>query len=293
MRCLNLTKSWIVLRLGYEDENLYESRQTIAPLEEPYRHNHSLLDNRQSQPPTKPTMRRPASYVALLVLLQLATTAPIPVRLPEDCKSHLTCRTHLQISDSTPATPPTTLLFPHFPTHELIGKRPQDENALDDEEPFDNHPLTPAANMNPSEALSSLTPLSSSYLLSLTSPSQPPPQSPPHDHVPLDNLPAKPTSSLSHLRKLDSIRYWTSSRTDLNYAAKTEELQTQDLRDSSVSPIVRCGEFLVSASNSAYLRVGQPIRLARDHSDLVVVGIVVLFLIVVVVVELGQKMVSL
>lgn len=46
----------------------------------------------------------------------------------------------------------------------------------------------------------------------------------------------------------------------------------------------KCGDYSKLAG-SAYLRVGQPMILAREYSDLLVVGIVVLFLAAVVIME--------
>lgn len=59
-----------------------------------------------------------------------------------------------------------------------------------------------------------------------------------------------------------------------------EELEAV-ISDDSVK---KCGDYS-RIPGSAYLRVGQPIVLARDYSDLLVVGIVVLFLVAVVLLE--------
>lgn len=54
--------------------------------------------------------------------------------------------------------------------------------------------------------------------------------------------------------------------------------------DGSSIGVVRYGEYRKLAG-SAYLRLGQPIVMAREYSDLLVVGIVVLFLAAVIVLE--------
>jgi hypothetical protein len=229
--------------------------------------NYSSFD---SSPIITSTMR-PMSQLWLL-FLQIATAASLPMLLPTELKH---------------ATPTISLSPPHFPPHQLSGENPKNEDDNTDEEPFDNAPITPPA------ALSALTPLTSSYLLSLTNPSKH--QSLEHKTQDdrLDALPAKPTSALPHLRKLDSIRYWASLRTDPDRVAKVQEIEPSSTHSIPICPIAKCNDFLAKASNSAYMRVRQPIHIARDYSDLLTVGIVVLFLGVVVVVELVQKMVDL
>lgn len=230
---------------------------------------------------------RPISQLSLF--LQIATATSIPVLLPPNCEHSLECQSHLQIFESKPPT----LSPPHFPSHQLSGSQPKEvEDASDEEESFDNAPITPPRHTHPSTALSALTPLTSSYLLSLTDP----PKEPSHEDLDSDlpdALPAKPTSALSHLRQLDSIRYWASLRTEKAHFVKVQGTEAVTVQSTSILSIARCHDFLTEASNSAYLRVGQPIRIARDYSDLLVVGIVVLFLGVVVCLELVQKMIEL
>jgi hypothetical protein len=49
-------------------------------------------------------------------------------------------------------------------------------------------------------------------------------------------------------------------------------------------PVSKCGDY-GKLPGSMYLKVGQPVVMAREYSDLLVVGIVVLFLVAVVVLE--------
>jgi hypothetical protein len=56
------------------------------------------------------------------------------------------------------------------------------------------------------------------------------------------------------------------------------------ISDGSSNAVVSCGEY-PRLAGSAYLRLGQPIVMTREYSDMLVVGIVVLFLAAVVVLE--------
>jgi hypothetical protein len=231
---------------------------------------------------------RSTSQLSLLLFLNLATS--LPIVLPKNCLDSLTCQSHLRIFESKHSALPPTLSPPHFPSHQLTGKQPKEEDDPTDEEPFDNAPITPSAHTSPSTALSGSTPLTSAYLLSLTNPSR-------HYSTHVDGAlprPSMPTSALPLLRKLDSIRYWANLRTEPeDEVAKLKEIESSAIHSIPISPMAKCHHFLTEASNSAYLRVGKPIRIAKDYSDLLVVEIVVLFLGVVVCVELVQKIVEL
>jgi hypothetical protein len=230
----------------------------------------------------------------LLLFLQLTTSAPIPHHRDLD-------EYQLPFSlSSKPGTPPTFLSNPHFPPHQLP---PWDSSSQSST--FDNAPKTPSE-ISPSAALSAETPLTSAYLLSLTAPIpstlEPPSASQTEDE---EALPSKPTSALPYLRKLDSIRYWASLRPNVSPNPRTspptpqkleqtwgekEFLETENaISDGPVSSIIRCQEYLLGAGSSAYMSIG----LARDYSDLLVVGMVVLFLGLVVVSEVIMKVVDL
>lgn len=144
---------------------------------------------------------KPASPLTLLLFLQFATAVPTPILHPNDCENYLQCQSSLQIR-KPPATPSTRLLNPHFPDHQL-----QSLDSDDVDEPFDNASSTPPEHTNPTTALSAETPLTSAYLLSLNNDLGEEQES---EEQPsgIDALPAKPTSALPYLRKLDSIRYW-------------------------------------------------------------------------------------
>ena len=102
-----------------------------------------------------------------------------------------------------------------------------------------------------------------------------------------------PTPALPILRKLDSIRYWALRNSqEVDEVAKLKEFETDSAYSVLVSPVSKGHDFVTGASNSAYLRVGIPIRLARDNSDILVVGLVLLFLVIVVVVELVERLIE-
>jgi hypothetical protein len=137
------------------------------------------------------------------------------------------------------------------------------------EETFNNAPITPPKTISPSAALGVAVPLESAYLQSLASPSS----------TAANSLAAKPTSSLPHLRKEDELRYWAGL---LSGPIKEEDKE----HHKSVTAFVNCAEHLQPAS---YTGVGRPKFMSREYSDLLVVGIVVLFLAAVLVLEAMEK----
>lgn len=99
-----------------------------------------------------------------------------------------------------------------------------------------------------------------------------------------DALLSKPTSTLSKLRKEDAVRYWATITSDFPITIDEKECEDMVISDGPVSTMPKCGDCNKLAA-SAYLRVGQPMIMAREYSDLLVVAIVVLFLAAVVVLE--------
>jgi len=201
---------------------------------------------------------KPTSPLSLLFFLQLASALPLPTKelVLYDCR-HSTCH-----SLSNPNTPPTklTLSEPHFPSHQLSS--PSDLLH----EIFDNSVRTPSPKTPPSRALSSQHPLSSSYLLSLSQTSKP---------ASTSALPSKPTSELPNLRKEDAQRYWASQSSSGEGSAIVDFAPSQAIK--------LCGH-----GRDQYLKI-QGAYLARQYSDLIVVGIVVLFLAVVVALEACER----
>ncbi|KAI9050579.1 hypothetical protein LZ554_005740 [Drepanopeziza brunnea f. sp. 'monogermtubi'] len=222
---------------------------------------------------------------SLLLFLQLASAAPTtedPNPFPSDC--HYTSCTSYRSSlpaaesESEPHTPPTRLTTPHFPSHQLLSSPDTLKEAS-----FDNTPVTPSESTGPSAALASEQPLSSAYLLSLANPAASPSiQKAPHHIISDDALPSKPTSALAALRQEDAVRYWTSLR-----PASTRQAGETTGSDGPRFNVQLCGAGNFISDHYITLRA---VHLSRDYSDLLVVGIVMLFLIVVVVLEMVERM---
>ncbi|KAL2065346.1 hypothetical protein VTL71DRAFT_3015 [Oculimacula yallundae] len=221
---------------------------------------------------------KPTSPLSLLFFLQLVSASPLPENLfPSDCHSTSCAGFRSALLASKPNTPPTRLTNPHFPTHQLSSP-----DTLDSES-FNNQPLTPSIDTPPSIALSSERPLSSSFLQSLRNPaSSPSIQKPPHATNSQENLPSKPTSELPHLRKEDAKKYWASLRPASGSGGKDESVE----KDGPKQNVHVCG---TSAFITEHYVSFHGVRLARDYSDLMVVGIVVLFLVAVIALELVER----
>ncbi|KAG4433075.1 hypothetical protein IFR05_011441 [Cadophora sp. M221] len=219
---------------------------------------------------------KPSSPLSLLFFLQLASATPLPETLfPSDCHYTSCAGFRSALLSSKPNTPPTRLTNPHFPTHQLSSP-----DTLDAES-FDNHAVSPSKDTSPSVALTSNRPLSSSFLLSLTNPaSSPSIQKPPHGTASEESLASKPTSALPHLRKEDAKRYWASLRPA--NGRKGEAVETDGPHHTA--QLCATSEF-----NTEHYVSFHGVRLARDYSDLMVVGIVVLFLVAVVALELVER----
>lgn len=203
---------------------------------------------------------KPTSSLSLLLFLQFTSALPLPTKelVLFDCRQN-SC-----ISLSKPNTPPTKLTEPHFPTHQLKTA----SQILS--EIYDNSARTPTPHTPPTKALTSEHPLSSAFLLSLAKQAS---QS--EITTPISALAAKPTSELPNLRKEDAQRYWESQ------AGSTEGTMVEVSAPSQA--IKLCGH-----GRDQYLRI-QGAYLAREYSDLIIVGIVVLFLSVVVALEACER----
>jgi hypothetical protein len=232
---------------------------------------------------------KPTSPLSLL-FLSLTIAAPIPSKLPKDCLHDPNCQSWPReiFSASSPFsnirndhTPPTRLPSgPDFPAHQLYPPS-SPESHREIEEEFNNSPVQPPKDQRHSVALTSNRPLQSSYLLSLTHPVL---QNPPQGELQSSSteaLPSKPTSSLPELREEDTARYWATITSE---SVDRKEGLEVIISDGSSNAVVSCGEY-PRLAGSAYLRLGQPIVMTREYSDMLVVGIVVLFLAAVVVLE--------
>jgi hypothetical protein len=241
------------------------SERTLPPFLE---RDETAALNPQLLPKKSFVAMKPTSSLSLLLLVRLGIAAPIPIVLP-NCQTEA-CTAFV----ANPNTPPTRLTSPYSPPH--------DKNlniVVATEERFDNTPITPSASVSPDAALAALKPLSSVYLASLTNPASPPPK---HNPIPkqetaaeTENLPAKPTSALPKLREEDAKRYWAlrnGAGADNNPLIEVVKTKNQ------VHPCT--SDMLVQVTHTTTM---------RDYSDIMVVGIVLLFLAVVVALEAVEK----
>lgn len=216
------------------------------------------------------------STLSLLFLLRLASSAPIPLSIdaiyPTDCHSKSCIISLLTAPHSTHQPPPSHLTSPHFPNHQL-------------EDNLSEKPITTSSSEDAStQSLSSDQPLSSSYLLSLANPaSKPTMQKDPfqkHPESTAESLPAKPSSSLPELRAADLRKYWESLRpSSIASSPKNSQIESCDMG---------IGAEMVGSERFYYMRRTR-MGTRRDYADLMVVGIVVLFLAVVVALEAVER----
>jgi hypothetical protein len=221
---------------------------------------------------------------ALLFLVGIVSSAPI--LLSNDCSSYQACQQQPD-TQSEPATPPAHLRSnPLLPLDQLTSP----SSPLEYEH-FNNLPQTPAAHTDPDAALSTEAPLTSSYLLSITP--QPAAQNPvlkadpeasPEKTQVFDAPLAMPTSRPPELRNQDAARHWTSQHAGAEYKNAND-----DSAVAACSPIMRCSGSLLGVEGMAGIGT-----LGREYfdNDLLVVGIVLLFLGIVICVELVQKAVE-
>ncbi|RDW61564.1 hypothetical protein BP5796_11456 [Coleophoma crateriformis] len=255
---------------------------------------------------------KPTSPLSLLLFLHLTTgTSAAPIALNRDCQHYASCDPTLREVLSEIAShhkPPVSAPIagsapgsssPHFPSHQVENLLPQPAHPTSPfaEEPFSNKPVRPAGSVSPNAALSAQVPLESSYLLSLTAQPASYAQRPltdasnptPSTH----GLPAKPTSALPALRKEDERRYWESvaqgERVKQEAALANAPVNgKQDYRDAMKASIAKCTQYLEREKYDEMR--GWSGNKAREYSDMLVVGIVVLFLCSVIVVEAIEKL---
>ena len=175
----------------------------------------------------------------------------------------------------TLATPPTiNPTNPHFPAHQLSS---DSSDIL-----IDNRPITPIR-VSPSSALEAEKPLTSVFLLSLANPTSTHQDSQDERDRVTPALPSKPTSDLPALRKEDARRYW-----------ETQNGGRDEYIDSNV-PIggkttkMGCGKVDNEGGSESYMVRKRASYVMREYSDVLVVGIVLLFIVIVVGVEAVEK----
>jgi hypothetical protein len=223
------------------------------------------------------------SVLSLTLIFHITIAVPIPskhlIALPELC---LPCPSYQH------GSPPSKLSNPHFPSHQLFLPCPSPTSVsvtghrLSEEILFDNAPITPPITVRPSEVLAADALSVSSYLLSLHA--QNSLQRNPEPESEADALPAKPTSDLPHLRKEDVKRYWDSLRGDKNGLM---EERIGNYEHSIPSPKCSYGSCHSTVAESSYSRASavQSMATVREYDELLVVGIVYLFLCGVIILE--------
>ncbi|KAL3420263.1 hypothetical protein PVAG01_08762 [Phlyctema vagabunda] len=234
---------------------------------------------------------KPTSPLSLLIFLQWTTAihaAPIDCLRSTSCDPALhELLTEIALSTkahSPPPSRPIRLAEPYFPKHQLDQGLPRaaplhpalpSPSHPSPEDAFNNAPVHPPSLIEPDTALSAQVPLQSSYLLSLSSPT----------HA---NLAAKPTSSLPSLREEDTRRYWEAI---LRGDKVTVEEQDNKMMSAHVDStrVAKCSHFGMFTSIEHTTTIGWKATRAREYSDILVVGIVVLFLLAVIVVEAVEK----
>ncbi|EPE24151.1 hypothetical protein GLAREA_08001 [Glarea lozoyensis ATCC 20868] len=219
---------------------------------------------------------KPTSPLSLLLFIRLATSSPLPLShktLSSTSCEYGSCREALRSVDG-PNTPPTRLAEPHFPDHQL-----DHEDLI-----IDNHPITPTSKSTYLDTLTAERPLSSAFLLSLAHP-------PTKDET-TDALPARPTSDLTLLREQDTARYLESISSSAPAIWSDTPSTTIEITISEAPPTAPCGHTPYTPLKT-YLVRQQATYVVREYSDVLVVGVVILFLITVLCVEAVEKFGSL
>lgn len=212
---------------------------------------------------------RPSSPLSLLLFLQLSTAFPVS----RECVNSQSCNSLHSVKDtfSLSHPKPSDPRDPHFPNHQKLPiptfVKPTTTSPLNDEYfaeegAFDNAPTTPSNDISADEALSAETPLSSSYLQSLTRTSY-------EDAA----RPSMPTSALPTLRKEDARKYWEE---------KPGGLGMNEGKPGCGNSNVWPGTAVGYRTRLAHLDMG-------GRNDFMVVGIVVVFLLVVCILESVER----
>jgi hypothetical protein len=195
---------------------------------------------------------KPALHL-LLLFLQPASTFPIPIGTLSPSK-------HYIYNSYTPSKQAISL--PSISTR-LPSPQLSPDNSLPSKI-IDNTPLLQPKYGPTTISLTAFRPLVSSYILYLSTTS-------PTLSKDLEALPAKPTSALASLRKEDMKQYWKSLQ------LTAEAIPSRKSNNVQVPQMTHlCAEMKVSSRRWYF---------AQEYSDIIVLGVVVLFLVLTVVVE--------
>jgi hypothetical protein len=224
--------------------------------------------------------------LALASFLHLLIAAPIPSKYGDILSvdylhyASAACQPSQRITfTSKPNSLPNAFSNPHFSSHQLFSPSSSSAFAhLTAEQAFNNAPITSPKHLERSQALSAKVPLESSYLLSLANTATILEQ---QDRLPktistTDALAAKPTSALPYLRKEDAKSYLAT----LCSGSLSGEIEGHDeIVASDRLVIPRSTRICASGFAIEGFFSSEP---TRSYSDILVVGIVVVFLVAVV-----------
>ena len=173
-----------------------------------------------------------------------------------------------------PNTPPTQFTEPHFPDHQLVSP----EDLV-----IDNSPITPTSAPVSEDTLAAERPLTSAFLLSLAR-EGPSSLIKVEEERTKDALPPKAISDSTIIRKEDFERYLDSTSTDIQV---TWESDVEEDRTTG------CGGMEWRLLPKTYRVRQQASYVVREYSDVLVVGVVLLFLATVICVEAVERFGSL
>jgi hypothetical protein len=218
---------------------------------------------------------KPTSPLSLLLFIRFATSLPLPLShktLALSSCGYESCREALTAGG--PNTPPTRITDPHFPKHQLSS---DSEDLI-----IDNHPITPTSHsISPDTLITAERPLTSAFLLSLAKPTSALIKISVPDQT-NNALPSRPTSDLPALRREDLERFLEATSTDIQ-ASWEGESEMDNARQTG------CGGMEFTLLPKRYRVRQKASYVVREYSDVLVVGVVLLFLATVVCVEAVEK----
>ncbi|KAH6716428.1 hypothetical protein BKA61DRAFT_603119 [Leptodontidium sp. MPI-SDFR-AT-0119] len=222
--------------------------------------------------------------LALTFFYHLVTAAPIPsqyrIVLAKDYLYYA--------SAACPPSQRIAFLNTHFSSYQIIN--PSTTSAVahqTSEHTFTNAKITAPEHLERSHALSAKVPSESSYLLSIANPATVLVQQGPPSKVisTTDAFAAKPTSALSYLRKADVIRYWANIRS----GSSSDENERYDEAVTN-DGLVMSGSTRICADgfSTEGFCCRESMFIAWGNGDLLICGILVLFLVGVIALEVAE-----
>lgn len=210
--------------------------------------------------------------LALLLLIQRVSSLPY---LPKtDCYDNLACRRQQAIASLA------------LPTQ--LHPSPPSPDTYRDHERFNNAPSTPSEHTDPTTALSSNSPLTSAYLMSLTEGKASTKHLINLQHAPATKEPHSPNEKTDTHTNANtappSKQQISSSVPKTHYSAPLPIDPNPHPALPPTNPLTLCTHYL-NPSNYSLSQIG---RTYLDN-DILVVGIVLMFLSAVIIMEVAQK----